>query len=397
MKQLVKIAVTDSLQSLLPILMWYVVGIVYGDTDYFNIFTLTYAYQFIYCIIYYNIVIGTIQYERKKKLDNTDYSHSGIIMAALIYLVVNICIIYNIEDVFKILNVNNKYINMYAFSILCLNLDMIVCGICKTLQYKEDNKKAFKITALYYMIRILSVPISRIIIKNNQEKSLLLNILIILIVVIIICIKYIKIKHFRLNVFKGIKYQISSMPSNIGMLIIYLFGLTDINGTIGFLASYNIMAMCTDTQWDILYSAIDTKTSLEVCNGNYEKKKKQMLKQAITYSLLLMISSIIMIIIMRLTKAFDLKITIILFIIECVTFPLYAIRYTYEAWLKLEYSGIWLVIIATTVYIIRITLSFAIPSYYSLSISVLIAAILGGISMIILYNIKRKQRKSIRK
>ena len=90
-----------------------------------------------------------------------------------------------------------------------------------------------------------------------------------MIVVIIICIRYIKIKHFRLNVFKGIKYQISSMPSNIGMLIIYLFGLTDINGTIGFLASYNIMAMCTDTQWDILYSAIDTKTSLEVCNGNY--------------------------------------------------------------------------------------------------------------------------------
>ena len=118
-----------------------------------------------------------------------------------------------------------------------------------------------------------------------------------------------------------------------------------------------------------------------------------MLKQAITYSLLLMISSIIMITIMRLTKAFDVKTTIILFIIECITFPLYAIKYTYEAWLKLEYSDIWLVIIATTVYIIRITLSFTIPSYYSLSISVLIAAILGGISIIILYNIIRRHRK----
>lgn len=390
MKQLIKIAATDSLQSLLPILMWYVVGTAYGDTDYFNIFTLTYAYQFIYCIIYYNLVIGTIQYERKKNLDNTDYSHSAILLSALIYLIINLCIFYNIDNIFIQLNVNSKYTNMYIFSIICLNMDMIVCGICKTLQYKEDNKKAFILTTIYYIIRILLVVISRLVF-DNQLYSLILNTILLALVVLIICIKHIKIKKIRINIFKGVKYQISTLPNNIGMLVIYLFGLTDINGTVHFLASYNIMAMCTDTQWDILYSAIDTKTSLEICNGNYEKKKKQMLKQAITYSILLMISSIIMIIIMRLTKPFNIKTTVVLFIIECITFPLYAIRYTYESWLRLEYSGIWITIISTAVYIIRITLSFSLQTNYALSISVFIAAILGGISMIILYNTVRKK------
>lgn len=181
------------------------------------------------------------------------------------------------------------------------------------------------------------------------------------------------------------------------MLVIYLFGLTDINGTVYFLASYNIMVMCTDTQWDILYSAIDTKTSLEICNGNYKKKNKQMLKQAIAYSILLIISSIIMIIIMRLTKSFNIKTTFILFIIQCIIFPLYAIRYTYESWLRLEYSGIWITIITTAVYVVRITLLFSLQTNYALSISVFIAAVLDVISMIILYNTVRKKYKILNK
>jgi uncharacterized membrane protein YGL010W len=163
-----------------------------------------------------------------------------------------------------------------------------------------------------------------------------------------------------------------------------------------FLASYNICAMCTDTQWDILSSVIDTTTSVEICDGTYEKNKKKIGRNAILWGIILFVSSLLMILVSYLFAAFSLKIAITILLLECVWFPLYSIRYSYEAWIKLEHGGAWLVAIYIVSYVIRTIITFTVKSEYNLSIGVLIIAVFSGVSICSLYFFQRKKYKVLK-
>lgn len=391
MKNLFKLAITDGLQSLLPILLWYVVGIVYGDTDLFNIFTITYPFQFCYAIIFSIVINGTIKYEKKNQIKNHDYAYSALILAYIIFLILFVGLFINIDSIVQYMGVNIKYTNFILFSYFLLNIDILICGISKIKQYDEDNNKAFKLTTLYYFGRIPILIIIKIIIKDNV-LALIITAIVYMLLIITILIKNIHIKKFKINCVQGIKYEIPQIISNIAMFIIYFFGLSRVvTQSESLLIAYNIAAMCTDTQWDILSSAIDTNTSLHICNGTYEQNKKYIIKSNIKYSLCLFASCIIMVILNRLFKPFDLKYALIVVIIECGTFPLYAIKYTVQQWLNLMYSGILIGIIPILIYIIRITVSFTGSSDYTLSIGVLVTSLTGGLLTILLYKVKHKQ------
>jgi hypothetical protein len=393
MKQLFKVASADILQSLMPILTWYAIGIAYRDTDYFNVFTLTYYYQFIWSIIYVIIVKGTIKYTKKSMATDISSIYCAILLSAFIFSLVGIGIWLNLNTVMTYMNIQYKYKYMFMLSILYLNLEIIICGICKVEQYYNREANAFKISMCYYTFKILLVSVLGIIIKD-EVKAIITTAIIMIAYVTILCIKKFDIKTITFNVFKGAKYEVSSLVGEFGLLIIYFFGIQQVAGQSEiFLASYNICAMCTDTQWDILSSAIDTTTSLEICNGTYEKNKKKIAKNAIAWGIILFISSLLMILISYLFTNFSLKIAITILLLECVWFPLYSIRYSFESWLKLEYSGIWLVVIYISAYVVRTIVTFSIKSEYNLSIGVLITAIIASSAVCMLYAIKHKEYK----
>ena len=392
MKKLFSIASTDCIQSILPILMWYVLGIAYKDTDYFNVFTLTYPFQFIMQLVLGLIIVGTIKYEKKNKAENNDYAYSSLIISLIIFSIFVGIVTLNIDEILKYLNTALKYKNVYIFGLLCMMFDIFVIGVSRIEQYKEQDKSAFIISVKYYTYKILSIIIVRALVKENN-LALVITLIFIAVYILILGVTKIKIHKFRLNVFKGLKYQISGSVSDIAMFIIYFVGLQKVvSGSPSFLTAYNIAAMCTDTQWDILYSAIDTNTSIEVCNNTYDKNIKKLLKSSVLYSIILFLSSLAMIVINHIINPFDVRAAINILLIECIWFPCYAMKYVFESWLKLEYNGVWLVIIPLVIYIIRTFASFVILSKYALSLGVLIAAILGYTSITILYTIKRKGR-----
>lgn len=397
LKNLFKIASTDCLQSLIPILAWYLVGIIYNDSDYFNIFTLTYYFQFIYLLIYGVIICGSIKYTVKNNHKDMSLGYCAIIEGALALGIIVVIASLKVESLLNYFTVGIKYKPFYIMSLAFLILDMISCGTAKIMQYQDDDSGAFKLTIKYQLAKCISIVISRTFYYVNEDAfdtniTTTLTIIILTLYVIIQTIKHFKITEVYINCLRGWKIEAPGLVSEISMFIIYFFGLQkSVSGQAVFLAAYNMAAMCTDTQWDILSSVIDTNTTKAVCNGSYDKDKKTLFTASVIYGNILLVSSILMVIISRLFFKFSLLDALVIILIECSTFTLYAIKYVKTAWLKINYAGIWMVITTVVGYIIRIILSFALYSKYRLSISVFIIALYGFACITILYSWKYKE------
>lgn len=398
-KNLFSISITDCLQSLIPILAWYIVGIIYNDSDYFNIFTLTYYFQFIYMSIFIMFISGSIKYAAKSNKGDMSLGYCGIIEGVIVMLLFVIVASLNVDMLINYFHVGTKYKPFYILSLVFLTLDMVTCGIAKIMQYEDRDKDAFKFTITYQIVKCVSIIIPRLLHFINKDIfgvniTVTLTGILLTIYVIVTAIKHMQITKIHINCLIGWRIEASVLVSEIGMLIIYFFGLQkSVSGSVEFLTAYNIAAMCTDTQWDILSSAIDTNTTKEICDGTYDKNEKQILEASVIYSIILFMTSLAMIIICRTLFTFNIQMCLTVFLIECSTFMIYAISYSEEAWLKINYIGKPMAIITIISYVARIILSLTLQSKYRLSLAILILAIYGFIAITILYNIKRKSKK----
>lgn len=396
LRNLFKIAVTDCLQSLIPILAWYLVGIIYHDSDYFNIFTLTYYFQFVYMSIYNIFIKGSIKYAVKNNHKGMDLGYCAIIEGTAVMFVTVVIASFNVEKLLNYFSVGIKYKPFYVMSLVFLTLDMISCGTAKVMQYQNNDTGAFKLTIKYQLVKCISIIMARLfyfIDKDifNVNVTVTLTIVLLTIYVTAQTKKYFKITHIYINCLQGWKIEAPGLVGEICMFIIYFFGLQkSVSGSAVFLAAYNMAAMCTDSQWDILSSAIDTNTTKEVCNKSYEKNKKSIYIASIIYANLLLLSSLLMVLIGRTLFEFSLIDSLTIIFIECSTFTIFAIKYVETSWLQIEYAGIWMVITTVIGYVIRIILSMVLTSKYRLSIAVFFIAIYGFICITILYKWKHK-------
>ena len=264
------------------------------------------------------------------------------------------------------------------------------------MQYQNNDTEAFKLTIKYQIAKCISIIMARLfyfIDKDifNVNVTVTLTIVLLTIYVIAQTKKYFKITHIYINCLQGWKIEVPGLVGEICMFIIYFFGLQkSVSGSAVFLAAYNMAAMCTDSQWDILSSAIDTNTTKEVCNKSYEKNKKSIYIASIIYANLLLLSSLSMVLIGRTLFEFSLIDSLTIILIECSTFTIFAIKYVETSWLQIEYAGIWMVITTVIGYVIRIILSMVLTSKYRLSIAVFFIAIYGFICITILYKWKHK-------
>lgn len=396
LKNLFKIAATDCLQSLIPILAWYLIGIVYNDSDYFNIFTLTYYFQFVYLAIYNIFIKGSIKYAVKNNHKEMNLGYCAVLEGAAVMLTTVLIASLNVEKLLNYFAVGIKYKPFYIMSLVFLALDMVSCGTAKIMQYQNNDTGAFKLTIKYQIVKCISIIMARLfyfIDKDifNINVTVTVTIVLLTIYVIIQIKKHFKITHIYINCLQGWKIEAPGLVSEICMFIIYFFGLQkSVSGSAVFLAAYNMAAMCTDTQWDILSSAIDTNTTKEVCNKSYDKNKKSIYIASIIYANLLLLSSLSMVLISRTLFEFSLIDSLTIILIECFTFTIYAVKYIRTSWLQIEYAGIWMIITTIIGYIIRITLSMTMTSKYRLSIAVFFIAIYGFICITILYKWRYK-------
>lgn len=94
MSRMFRVALTQGISSALPILMWFIISIVYGNRDYVNVFSVTYPMQFLWAILTCSLVSGCIVHERKNGLKSKDYSGSAIIVSSIMLLEVVVFPVY---------------------------------------------------------------------------------------------------------------------------------------------------------------------------------------------------------------------------------------------------------------------------------------------------------------
>ena len=130
-----------------------------------------------------------------------------------------------------------------------------------------------------------------------------------------------------------------------------------------------------------------------MCDGSFEKNKKDIYKASMLYSLTLFLSSFVLIMICSIGATFDLKAALLMYLIECITFIWYSVMYVQQSWLKLFYSGKFMVLQVIVGYTVRVILTFSINSMYRLNIPVFINSIFMFVTTLIMYKHYRKQRK----
>lgn len=335
MKRLLRICLDLSLLSFIPVISWFLLGIIV-DKNLINIFTLTYPFQFIYYIL--QSIFSTGANISKEKDKNNNSVMSGIFIGSIISIIIFSIILLNIDNYIKFMNMDISTYKIFAiYSVLELFISLEFAMVLNKLYYEEKNALANKYSIIFNLLNFVVLILASIITKNQ------LVIVVSTLVPLIIFTLYVLIKNstkfkLKLDILKCIKYDSVELFNNIAFFLIFLFGLSN---ALEFGEKYAIaltfVALITDTQWDTL-DAINVVAKIDISKGNFNYKEH--VNNAYKLLILLFSTSLIMFAILFNFYNLDFKITMIYLGFEIVNFILYPIYKIQTCYLQLEWSAI---------------------------------------------------------
>ena len=334
MKRLLRISFDLSLLSFIPIILWFLLGIIV-DKNLINIFTLTYPLQFIYYI--FRSVFSTGANISKEKDKNKDAVMSGLVIGSIISLITFLLILLNINEYINFMNMDvNIYKTFVIYSVIEIFISLEFAFILNKLYYEGQNKLANKYSIMFNLLNLVLL-VGTSLITKNQSVIVITTLIPLFLFTLYIIIKNSDKFKLRLNIFKCIKYDSVELFNNIGFLLIFLFGLSNaINFGEKYTLALTFIALITDTQWDTT-DAIVTAATIDISKNNFNYKEHR----CNAYKLLsiLFLTSLIMFILLYRFYDLDFKITMIYFSFEIVNFLIYPIYRIKTCYLQLEWSS----------------------------------------------------------
>ena len=329
MKRLLQISLDTLLASILPILMWLVLGFIINK-NISNIFSITYPLQFLYMIFITLFAVGpNITYKKEK---NNNVVCSNMLFGCFFVGTITVILCLNVDNYIKLMNISkNIYHSFCIYSIVLIYYNFCLQLLIQKLYYEGKNKEANKISLLFNLTNFSSIIILSLLFGNII--SIIVTLTIDFLILLNLFIKeFVKIKQFNfdLKLKKNIKYTSFVILRDIGHLIIYGIGFGN-SFSYGekYLNAINFEGLTTDAQWDMLYS-IDTAAKIDLSKNNFNYKKS--LKDA--YKLLAILISSILIMNFTLYWYFkpNIKILLIILIVQIIDMlvePLKAMRLNY--------------------------------------------------------------------
>ena len=334
MKRLLRISFDLSLLSFIPIILWFLLGIII-DKNLINIFTLTYPLQFIYYI--FRSVFSTGANISKEKDKNKDAVMSGLVIGSIISLITFLLILLNIDGYIDFMNMDvNTYKTFAIYSVIEIFVSLEFSFILNKLYYENENKIANKYSIIFNLLNFVLL-VGTSLITKNQSIIVITTLIPLFSFTLYIIIKNSDKFKLRLNIFKCIKYDSVELFNNIGFLLIFLFGLSNaINFGEKYTLALTFVALITDTQWDTA-EAIVTAATIDISKNNFNYKEHR----CNAYKLLsiLFLTSLIMFSLLYRFYDLDFKITMIYFVFEIVNFLIYPIYRIKTCYLQLEWSA----------------------------------------------------------
>lgn len=334
MKRLLRISFDLSLLSFIPIILWFLLGIIV-DKNLINIFTLTYPLQFIYYI--FRSVFSTGANISKEKDKNKDAVMSGLVIGSIISLITFLLILLNINEYINFMNMDvNIYKTFVIYSVIEIFISLEFAFILNKLYYEGQNKLANKYSIMFNLLNLVLL-VGTSLITKNQSVIVITTLIPLSLFTLYIIIKNSDKFKLKLNIPKCIKYDSVELFNNIGFLLIFLFGLSNaINFGEKYTLALTFVALITDTQWDTA-EAIVTAATIDISKNNFNYKEHR----CNAYKLLsiLFLTSLIMFILLYRFYDLDFKITMIYFSFEIVNFLIYPIYRIKTCYLQLEWSS----------------------------------------------------------
>lgn len=335
MKRLLRISFDLSLLSFIPIISWFLLGIII-DKSLINIFTLTYPLQFIYYII--KSIFSTGANISKEKDKNENVVMSGLVLGTIISIIIFTIILLNVDNYINFMNMDiNTYKNFTIYSILQLFISLEFAMVQAKLYYEEKNKLANKNSVIFNLICFILL-IGTSLITKNQIIIISITLIPLLLFTIYIYIKNSNKFKLNINLLKCIKYDSVELFNNIAFFLIFLFGLSNAleYGEV-YAIALTFVALITDTQWDTA-DAIKEAATIDISKGKFNYKEHR--NNAYKLLSILFGSSLVMFGILYSFYDLNFKITMIYFSFEIVNFLVYPIYRIKTCFLQLEYSAL---------------------------------------------------------
>ena len=334
MKRLLRISFDLSLLSFIPIILWFLLGIII-DKNLINIFTLTYPLQFIYYI--FRSVFSTGANISKEKDKNKDAVMSGLVIGSIISLITFLLILINIDGYINFMNMDvNIYKTFAIYSVREIFVSLEFSFILNKLYYENENKIANKYSIIFNLLNFVLL-VGTSLITKNQSIIVITTLIPLFSFTLYIIIKNSDKFKLRLNIFECIKYDSVELFNNIGFLLIFLFGLSNaINFGEKYTLALTFVALITDTQWDTA-EAIVTAATIDISKNNFNYKEHR--RNAYKLLSILFLTSLIMFSLLYRFYDLDFKITMIYFVFEIVNFLIYPIYRIKTCYLQLEWSA----------------------------------------------------------
>ena len=334
MKRLLRISFDLSLLSFIPIILWFLLGIIV-DKNLINIFTLTYPLQFIYYI--FRSVFSTGANISKEKDKNKDAVMSGLVIGSIISLITFLLILINIDGYINFMNMDvNIYKTFTIYSVIEIFISLEFAFILNKLYYEGQNKLANKYSIMFNLLNLVLL-VGTSLITKNQSVIVITTLIPLSLFTLYIIIKNSDKFKLKLNIPKCIKYDSVELFNNIGFLLIFLFGLSNaINFGEKYTLALTFVALITDTQWDTA-DAIVTAATIDISKNNFNYKEHK--RNAYKLLGILFLTSLIMFSLLYRFYDLDFKITMIYFAFEIVNFLIYPIYRIKTCYLQLEWSA----------------------------------------------------------
>ena len=334
MKRLLRISFDLSLLSFIPIISWFLLGIIV-DKNLINIFTLTYPLQFIYYII--KSIFSTGANISKEKDKNENAVMSGLVLGTIVSIIIFTIILLNVDNYISFMNMDiSTYKNFTIYSILQLFICLEFAMMQDKLYYEEKNKLANKHSLVFNLLNFILL-IGTSLITKNQVIIIATTLIPLAIYTLYIYIKNSNNFKFNINVLKCIKYDSVELFNNIAFFLIFLFGLSNaLEYGEMYATALTFIALITDTQWDT-FDAIKEAATIDISKRKFNYIEHR--NNAYKLSGILFGTSLIMFVLLYGFYDLDFKITMIYFSFEIVNFLIYPIYRIKTCYLQLEYSA----------------------------------------------------------
>lgn len=334
MKRLLRISFDLSLLSFIPIISWFLLGIIV-DKNLINIFTLTYPLQFIYYII--KSIFSTGANISKEKDKNKDAVMSGLILGTIVSIIIFTIILFNVDNYISFMNMDiSTYKNFTIYSILQLFICLEFAMMQDKLYYEEKNKLANKHSLVFNLLNFILL-IGTSLITKNQVIIIATTLIPLAIYTLYIYIKNSNKFKLKLNLLKCIKYDSVELFNNIAFFLIFLFGLSNaLEYGEMYATALTFIALITDTQWDT-FDAIKEAATIDISKRKFNYIEHR--NNAYKLSGILFGTSLIMFVLLYGFYDLDFKITMLYFSFEIVNFLIYPIYRIKTCYLQLEYSA----------------------------------------------------------